>query len=441
MNTLPLILTALLSSLDPASFRAGLAPAFAKAPAGRQDPAEKLQKKVEACSKHISERFVFFGSGSGVLIGEDGLCLTNHHVVAAGFSLKAQDSLRVQLHSGSGYVAKLVCTDETGDVALYKLQGKEGEKFPFVEFGDSDKLEPGRYVVACGNPFGLAMPAEDRRIYPTITLGIVSALHRYQESYFDCIQTDASVNPGNSGGPLVTLDGRLVGINGRIATRYFNRVNSGVGYAIPSNQIRNFLPQMMKGGQDKRIFHGRVYGLSLYEGNTEGKGALVTGVATGSTAHLSGFRRGDLIRKVNDYPVPNGWRAKGVLGTYPAGTEVSLHVLRDETPHEIKVVLDKASERGGAEEPQRARAYLGVTVEEKDGGVVVTAVRPASPADDAGLQVGDVVLKVDGRDVKVTGDVTARVASKRPGDPLKLRVKRGEAEMEIEAKLGRRPAE
>lgn len=407
-----------------------------------QDPAEKLQRKVEDCARHISERFVFFGSGSGVVISEDGYCLTNHHVVSGGFATKAQESARVTLHSGQAYTARLVCTDERGDVALYKLQPKEeGEKFACVELGDSDRLEAGRYVVACGNPFGLAQPAEDRKLYPTITLGIVSALHRYQETYFDCIQTDAAVNPGNSGGPLVTLDGKLVGINGRIATRYFNRVNSGVGYAIPSNQIRNFLPVMMKGGQEKKVYHGQVTGLSVYHGNTGGQGARVVGVRGGSTADLAGFRRDDHIVRVNGYPVLNGFRWSGVIGTYPEGTEVAVRVRRGGEEIELKATLDRqtSSPLIPAGPGPRVRAYLGVTMEEKEGGIVVTLVQPGSPAEDAGVQPGDVVLKVDGRPVQTPRDVSARVMAKRPGDSLKLTLRRGEGEVELEAKLARHP--
>src|SRR6185295_11714230 len=117
----------------------------------------------------------------------------------------------------------------------------------------------------------------------------------------------------NSGGPLVTLDGKLVGINGRIATRYMNRVNSGVGYAIPSNQIKNFLPRMMKGGESGKIFHGMISGLLLAEQNTQGEGAKVTGVRSGSSADAAGLKKGDLIVGVNGYSIFNRERYLGVI--------------------------------------------------------------------------------------------------------------------------------
>jgi len=208
-----------------------------------QDPVRTLEKKVQETGRKVSDAFVFIGGGSAVLISPDGWFLTNHHVGGT-----MDKGTTVWLSDGRSFRAKLVCTDPVGDLALFKLQDVK-EKLPHVEFGDSDALEVGQYVVAVGNPFGLATtPAPDRRRYPSVSLGVVSARHRYQQNYGDCIQTDAAVNPGNSGGPLVTLDGRLVGINGRIATRYMNRVNSGVGFAIAANQVKRFLPEMMEGG-------------------------------------------------------------------------------------------------------------------------------------------------------------------------------------------------
>src|SRR5205807_8955952 len=131
-----------------------------------QDEAERLQKKIEECSRHVSERFVFFGGGSGVMISEDGYCLTNHHVAGT------LPTTKVTLFSGKVLSAKLVCTDALGDLSLFKVDAGE-DKFPFVELGNSDKLEMGQYVIACGNPFGVTQRELDSKYYPTITLGIV----------------------------------------------------------------------------------------------------------------------------------------------------------------------------------------------------------------------------------------------------------------------------
>ena len=409
--------------------------------ASAQDQAARLQRKIEECSRSVTERFVFFGGGSGVMISEDGYCLTNHHVAGT------QTSTKVILHNGKQYAAKQVCTDSLGDVTLFKIEAAD-EKFPFIQLGDSDKLEMGQYVIACGNPFGVTTRDTDLKMYPTITLGIVSAMHRNQQTYFDCIQTDAAVNPGNSGGPLVTLDGKLVGINGRIATRYMNRVNSGVGYAIPSNQIKNFLPWMMKGGDKGKIHHGMVSGLQLAEQNTQGEGAKVVAVRTDSTAETAGFRKGDLIVRVNQYPVFNRERYLGAIGTYPEKTEVTIRVKRDDGTADLKVELDRyvMMEGLGFGQPPRpapsrpkGSGYLGAYVEETKDGLKVMDVRPASPADDAGLQTGDVILAVNDRKIATRDELLQRLYQRKPGQKVRLSLKRDGHDLEIEATLGRHP--
>jgi serine protease Do len=415
--------------------------AAAAAPAEAQDQAARLEKKIEECSRGITERFVFFGGGSGVLLSEDGYCLTNHHVAGT------QNSTKITLHNGKQYTAKLICTDAIGDLTLFKIDVGE-EKFPFIQLGDSDKLEMGQYVVACGNPFGITMRDADLKMYPTITLGIVSAIHRNQQTYFDCIQTDAAVNPGNSGGPLVTLDGRLVGINGRIATRYMNRVNSGVGYAIPSNQIRNFLPGMMKGGEKGKIYHGMVGGLQIAEQNTQGEGAKVIGIRQDSAADSAGFRKGDLIVRVNQYPVFNRERYLGIIGTYPERAEVTVRVQRDDGTADLKVELERYSPMEGlglgtpprpAPVRPKGSGYLGAYVEETKDGVKIMDVRPASPADEAGLQVGDVILAINDRKIGSRDELLQRLWQRRPGARVRFSIKRDGQDLDIEAVLGRNP--
>lgn len=412
-----------------------------------QEEAVRFGRAVEACTRHVTDRFVFVGGGSGVLISAEGHALTNHHVVAA--PQKAQPLMRVTLSSGRPYSARLVCTDPVGDLALYRLQGREGEKFPFLEFGDSERLEPGRYVLACGNPFALAQPAEDGRIHPAVTLGIVSAVHRNQTTYFDCIQTDAPVNPGNSGGPLVTLDGKLVGITGRIATRYFNRVNSGVGYAIPAHQIRRFLPVMMQGGEEGLAYHGQVTGLYLSRAGTDGRGALVEDVRAGSPADRAGFRKGDVIVRVGEDPIFSRDRFLGAIGTYPMGTQVKVRLRRGEEERDIVVTLDRYSAMSllAADAPPpsqdrpRGAGYLGVTVEESARGLAVIYVQPGSPAERAGLQEEDVILRLDGRPVAGRADFTSRIWRKKPGEEVRIAVRRAGGEVEIPTILGYPPEE
>jgi serine protease Do len=334
-----------------------------------------------------------------------------------------------------------------GDIALIKLQPAEGEKFSFIELGDSDKVEVGQYVLAIGAPFGIGAqfdPAPDARHYPSVSLGIVSAFHRYQAQYGDCIQTDAAVNPGNSGGPLVDLDGRLLGINGRILTRYMNRVNSGVGFAIPVNQIKNFLPKMKEGGVNRRIYHGRVIGLDLADQPDEAASVVVQDVRRNTLADDRGFKRGDVVQSVNGYKVFNRARFEGIVSTWPAETEVTVTVKREDKTLDIKVALEGVQQRAITGEllkpPPRTRGSTGATFEDekpgKDGVVTVTFVTPLSPADDAGLSAGDVVLKIDGDSVKNRMTVLKRVQGHKPGETVTLLVLREGVERDIKIKLG-----
>ena len=180
------------------------------------------------------------GGGSGVLITHDGYALTNFHVAGEDQFFKCG------LNDGNLYDAVLVGVDPTGDVALIKLQGRDD--FPVAAWGDSDAVRVGDWVYVLGNPFLLASDFQ-----PTTTYGIVSGVHRYQYpantilEYTDCLQVDASVNPGNSGGPLFNKAGELIGINGRISVAQRGRVNAGAGYSISINQIRNFLGYLHSG--------------------------------------------------------------------------------------------------------------------------------------------------------------------------------------------------
>ena len=416
--------------------------------AAQDDPVIALQKRVEDTAKKASAAFVFLSGGSGVLISDDGWFLTNHHVIAPPArpdGIHEPDlpkKVRVNLQDAKGRIATLVCTDPVGDIALLKLEPEAGEKLPFLEFTDSDKLETGQYVLAIGAPFGIGAqgdPAPDHRHYPSVSLGIISALHRYQEQYGDCIQTDAAVNPGNSGGPLVDLDGRLAGINGRILTRYGNRVNSGVGFAVPANQIRNFLPRMKTGGVDRKIYHGRIAGLTVQDPG-ERTGTLVADVRTSSVAAKAGFKEGDLIVAVNGQKITTGRRFLGLISTWPAGSDVTVTVKRGDETLDCKAKLRSATARditGRPLDPRSGGGRTGATFEEDKDGVVVAFISSLSPAEDAGLAVGDVVLKVDGNDVDDLDALLVGVRSKKPGEKVTLLVRRDGKEREITITLGR----
>ena len=256
------------------------------------------------------------GGGSGVLISADGFAVTNFHVTDG-----CGDAMKCGLNDGRVYDAVIVGTDPVGDVALIKLLGRED--FPHATFGDSDLVRPGDWCLAMGNPFLLAKAD----FTPTVTLGLVSGTHRYQEpagtflEYTDCLQIDASVNPGNSGGPLFDASGRLIGINGRISIKR-GRVNSGAAYAISSNQVRYFLGHLHSG---RVLDHGTLNATV----RTDFDGAvLFDRVLEDSAAYARGVREGDELVSFAGRPVrsPNGF--KNVLGVYPAGWPLPLTVRR-----------------------------------------------------------------------------------------------------------------
>ena len=420
--------------------------------AGQEDPVRALQKRVQETSKKVNAAFIFFEGGSGILISEDGYCLTNHHVVATGGvraanAPSAKLTTEVMMQDGKRRLAELKCTDAVGDIALYKLAPKDGEKFPFVAFADSDKLEVGQYVLAIGAPLSIGAqtdPAPDGRHYPSVSLGIISALHRYQQQYGDCIQTDAAVNPGNSGGPLVDLDGKLCGINGRILTRYMNRVNSGVGFAIPANQIANFLPRMKEGGINRKVYHGTVTGLDLHEQGDEKGEVKVRRVEENSLAADRGFLPDDAILSINGHKVFNRNRFRGILSTWPADSEVTIKVRRGDKTLDIKVALEGAASTTITGEtlkpPPKNPSLVGATFEDetpgKDGPVRIADVTPLSPAEEAGLRTGDLVLKVDGRNVKNRKDVLDHLQTRKAGETVTLRVQREDDEFDFKVKLG-----
>ena len=267
------------------------------------------------------------GGGSGVLISADGFALTNFHVAKP-----CGNAMKCGLADRRVYDAVVVGLDPTGDLAMIKLLGRDD--FPHADLADSDRLHAGDWVFAMGNPFLLATDFQ-----PTVTYGIVSGTHRYQFpagtllEYTDCIQTDASINPGNSGGPLFDMQGRVVGINGRGSFEKRGRVSVGVGYAISSNQIKNFIGYLQSG----RIVDHATLG-ALVASDENGR-VVVTEILESSDAYRRGLRSDDELVSFGGRPIttPNGF--KNVLGIFPKGWRVPLGLRRDGKRADINVRL------------------------------------------------------------------------------------------------------
>ena len=257
------------------------------------------------------------GSGSGVLYDPAGYALTNHHVIA-GAGLEGWGGLA----DGKLYRWKLVGTDPGGDVAIIKLEGQE--RFPAAPLGDSDSVRVGDWAFAAGNPFTLA---EDQR--PTVTLGIVSGVKRFQEGsglnqlvYGNCIQVDSSINPGNSGGPLFNLRGQIIGINGRGSFQERGRVNVGLGYAISSNQIKNFIPELLS---TKIAQHGTLDAVF----DNRAAGVICFAINLDSAAAKAGLALGDRLVTFEGTPISDANQFTNLISTYPAGWPVELVIERE----------------------------------------------------------------------------------------------------------------
>jgi len=327
----------------------------------------------------VRPAYVFIAGGSGVVIRPDGLMLTNDHV------LENRRTFDVRLGDGRSFKARLLGRDEVGDLALLKIDVPEGESLPHLPLGDSDLVRVGDEVVAVGNPFALGVIDQS----PTFTLGIVSAVHHTQGNYTECIVTDAELNPGNSGGPLVTMAGEIVGINGQISTRYGLRSNTGLGFAISSRQVAHWLPLLEKaeGGEVK---HARLAGV-VFESRDRvlPESVVVKDVAEGSPAAVAGFRAGDAIVAIDGAAVANGSRLAGLLGIYPEGHEAVFRVRRGDGEETLRAVLTPLE-----------RCRTGIDLERPRGGEfrpIVEAVEVGSPADAAGLKAGDVIVAFAGR--------------------------------------------
>ena len=395
-----------------------------QSPADTLKAARDLEMSYILTIKKVLPAYVFLDGGSGVLISADGYFLTNHHVI--------RNKKTAQVRSnGKDYDAKTVGVDAEGDIALLKMENVS--KMPFLEFADSDSLHVGQQVFAIGNPFDTAEVSDD----PTVTTGIVSALHRYEGNYTDAIQTDAAVNPGNSGGPLVTLDGKLAGINGLIETKFGNAANTGVALAIPAKQIERFLPKLKAAG-GKIVHHGSIRGLNkdvikqmamdAYTDDTESMrdGAEVKSIAVGSPAEKLGLKAGDKIVKIDNYPLLNFVRFMGVINTYPAGSEIKLTYQRDGATKTAMATLEEST-------PGKLGIEMEIPTGPRAANVMpptIARIEPNSAAAKAGIKPGDLILSINGKSMTTLREVRKfmRESVMYAGDVLKLKVRRGSKE-------------
>ena len=348
----------------------------------------------------------FKGLGSGAIINaEKGYVLTNNHVI------KDADKITVQLHDGREFKAKVIGADEMSDVAL--IQVEKPKNLTALKLADSDKLRVGDFTVAIGNPFGLGQ---------TVTSGIVSALGRSMGSdsgtYENYIQTDAAVNRGNSGGPLINLNGELIGINTAILSP--SGGNAGIAFAIPSNMANNLVQQILEFGEVRRGMLG-IKGGELNADLAQAfdieakKGAFINEVMPGSAADKAGLKAGDVITAINGQAISSFAEMRAKIATSGAGKEIDLTYLRDGKSNNAKVTLqsdDQTQTRANGLLPALDGAELNNYDEKGMKGVAITKIKPNSLAEQRGLKSGDVIIGINRQKVENLGQLRKILESK-----------------------------
>ena len=357
----------------------------------------------------------FMALGSGVIIdAAKGYVVTNNHVVDNATSIK------VQLSDGRKFDAKIVGKDPRSDIALVQIQ--DPKNLTAIKIADSDALRVGDYTVAIGNPFGLG---------ETVTSGIVSALGRSglnAENYENFIQTDAAINRGNSGGALVNLNGELIGINTAILAP--DGGNIGIGFAIPSNMVKNLTAQMVQYGQVRRGELG-IMGTELNSELAKAmkvdaqRGAFVSQVMPNSAAAKAGVKAGDVITSLNGKPISSFAALRAEVGYMPIGSKVQLGLVRDGKPVNVSRELQQSSQN----QVDSGNIFSGIEGAEmsnngKDEGVVVNVVKANTPAARIGLKKGDIIVGANQQPVKNLGELRKIIDSKP--SVLALNIQRGD---------------
>jgi len=365
--------------------------------------------------------------GSGFVISEDGYILTNHHVVTGA------DEVIVRMANRKEYVARLIGSDEASDVAVLKV---EAEDLPVLEFGNSDDLKVGEWVLAIGSPFGFDH---------SVTAGIVSAKGRNlpSDNYVPFIQTDVAINPGNSGGPLFNLDGEVVGINSQIYSRTGGFM--GLSFAIPIEMAVDVASQIKETGTVSRGWLGVLIQEVTRElaesfGMQNPHGALVAKVLDDSPAAAAGLEVGDVIVEFNGKKVMRSSALPPLVGRAKVGKAARVIVIRDRKRQEIGVTIAQLpgsitqAAYTPEKETQAHNSALGMKVEDLDdaarkrlkieSGVRVTEVDDFGPAGEAGIVKGDVITMIDNRDVGSVGDFEEIADELQSGKSVALLVQR-----------------
>jgi serine protease Do len=395
---------------------------FFRGPRDRRNPMDDFFEKFFGDEMPQQRQYKQKSLGSGVIIDADGHILTNNHVV------EDADEIKVLLTNNKEFDAKVIGRDSKTDLALIKI--KSGKGLPPIKLGNSDELRVGDWVVAIGNPFGLDH---------TVTAGIVSAKGRVIGAgpYDNFIQTDASINPGNSGGPLINLKGEVVGINTAIFAQ-----GQGIGFAIPINTAKELISQLKEKGKVTRGWIGVMIqkvtpDLAKSFDLKDESGALIGDVSQGGPSDKAGIKAGDIIIEFDGKTIKEMNDLPRLVAAVPVGKVVEVKVLREGKPQVFKVQVQELDDKQIASSRSQTKESLGLAVQELtpelarrfrmdyEPGILIVQVREGSPAEEAGVQEGDIIKEVNRKPVKDLKTYNHLVSSAKKGANVLLRIKRG----------------
>jgi serine protease Do len=376
------------------------------------------------------------GMGSGFIFSGDGIVITNHHVVDGA------KHVVVRLPNRQEFDAEIIGTDPRSDLAVLKIAG---DGLPVLRLADEGALKVGQWVLAIGSPFGLDF---------SVTAGIVSAVGRSLpttagDNYVPFIQTDVAINPGNSGGPLFNLEGEVIGVNSQIFTRSGGSI--GLSFAIPSSVVRNVVAQIQETGEVERGW----LGVSIQDvdrnladsfGLDRPRGALIAQVGKGSPAENAGLAAGDIIVSFDGHDIETSADLPHIVGLIAPGTSVEAVIMRDGEERSLEVevgalaadAVARVETEAGADGTVRLLGMriapveadllsdLGIT-----GGASVVGVKPGSPADESGVQEGDILTRLGSRPISQIADLDGVADELSPGASVPARLIRGRSPLFI----------
>lgn len=371
--------------------------------------------------------------GSGFIISEDGYLVTNHHVI------KNASNIIIRLTNKKEYKGKeikIIGSDARTDIALLKIETKE--KLPYLKLGDSDRIRVGDWVMAVGNPFNLE---------GTVTVGVISAKGRSHiplsegPDFQNFLQTDAAINPGNSGGPLLNLQGEVIGINTAITST--SGGNIGIGFAIPVNLAKRIIDELKTKGKVTRGYLG-VYLEDLTKDMKEAlnlsslEGVLINEVIKDSPADRAGIKDGDVIIEFDGKKVTDVQSFRLLVASSPPGKTLKVKLIRNGKEMSLNVKIGEMETQPVAQSGEEQETQLGLQVVDIDSpeakgynlkikkGVVVVKIESNSPAEEAGIQVGDVIIGIGNKEIENIGDFRDAVKNLKKGKPVVFQIQRAE---------------